>query len=70
MLEEYEQSKEEALNLAGMKADALIESFEFERNKRSLIQYKTLEFEKQSKAKTSLQRAKEFTKEMDKLLLD
>ena len=69
LLEEYEQTKEEALNLAGMKADSLIESFEFERNKRSLIQYKTIEIEKQSKAKTSLQRAKEFAKEMDKLLI-
>lgn len=70
LIEEYEETKEEALNLAGMKADALIESFEFERNKRSLIQYKTIELEKQSKAKTSLQRAKEFTREMEKLLVD
>ena len=68
LIEEYEQAKEEALNLAGMKADSLIESFEFERNKRSLIQYKTIDIEKQSKARTSLQRAKEFAKEMDKLL--
>lgn len=69
LIEEYEQTKEEALNLAGMKADSLIESFEFERNKRSLIQYRTIEVEKQSKAKTSLQRAKEFAKEMEKLLV-
>jgi predicted hydrocarbon binding protein len=68
LIEEYEQTREEALNLAGMKADSLIESFEFERNKRSLIQYKTIEIEKQSKARTSLQRAKEFAKEMEKLL--
>lgn len=69
LLEDYEETKEEALNLAGIKADALIESFEFERNKRSVIQYRTMQIEKQSKAKTSLQRAKEFTKEMDKLLV-
>lgn len=68
LIEEYEETKEEALNLAGLKADALIESFDFERNKRSLIQYKTIEIEKQSKAKTSLQRAKEFAKEMEKLM--
>ncbi len=68
LIEEYEQTKEEALSLAGMKADSLIESFEFERNKRSLIQYQTLETEKQAKARTSLQRAKDFAKEMDKLL--
>jgi len=70
LIEEYEETREEALNLAGIKADALIESFEFERNKRSVIQYKTIEIEKQSKAKTSLQRAKEFTREMEKLLVD
>jgi uncharacterized protein (UPF0332 family) len=68
LLEEYEETKEEALNLAGIKADELLESFEFERNKRSFIQYKTIEIEKKSKAQTSLQRAKEFTKEMEKLL--
>ncbi len=70
LIEEYEETKEEALNLPGIKADNLIESFEFERNKRSLIQYRTIETEKSSKAKTSLQRAKEFTKEMEKLLID
>lgn len=70
LIEEYEETKEEALNLAGIKADDLIESLEFERNKRSLIQYRTIETEKSSKAKTSLQRAKEFIKEMEKLLVD
>ncbi len=68
LLEEYEETKEEALILAGMKADLLVESFEFERNKRSFIQYRTIEVEKQSKAKTSLQRAKEFARELEKLL--
>ncbi|MBS3123183.1 hypothetical protein J4437_00970 [Candidatus Woesearchaeota archaeon] len=53
-----------------MKADALVESFDFERNKRSIIQYRTIEMEKHSKAITSLQRAKEFTREMEKLLLN
>lgn len=70
LLEEYEDVKEEALNLAGIKADSLIQSLDFEREKRSVIQYKTIEAEKQSKAKTSLKRAKEFSKEMRKLLLD
>ena len=69
-LEEYEQTKEEALSLAGMKADSLVESLDFERNKRSLIQYSTMEIEKHSKANTSLQRAKEFTREMEKLIAD
>jgi len=70
LLEEYEETKEEALNIAGIRADTLIESFEFERRKRSLIQYNTIEIEKQSKARTSLQRAKEFIREMEKLLID
>ncbi len=69
LIEEYEETKEEALNLAGIKADKIIESFDFERSKRSLIQYKTIEFEKKSKAKTSLQRAKEFAREMEKLII-
>jgi uncharacterized protein (UPF0332 family) len=68
LIEEYEQTKDEALNLAGIKADSLIEAFDFERNKRSTIQYKTIEIEKRSKAETSLKRAKEFAKEMEKLI--
>jgi len=70
LIEEYEETKEEALLLAGLKADALIESFEFEKQKRSMIQYKTLDVEKQSKAKTSLERVKEFAKEMEKLMAE
>jgi uncharacterized protein (UPF0332 family) len=70
LIETYEETKEEALHLAGIKADDIIESLEFERNKRNLIQYQTIDIDKQSKAKTSLQRAKEFTKEMEKLLIE
>lgn len=69
LIEDYEETKEEALNLAGLRADQIIGSFDFERNKRSVIQYRTVEIEKHSKAKTSLQRAKEFAKEMEKLML-
>ena len=69
LIEEYEETKEEALNLAGIKTDEIIEYFDFERSKRGVIQYKTIEFEKKSKAKTSLQRAKEFAKEMEKLII-
>ncbi len=69
LIEEYEELKEEALKIAGTKSDEIIESFEFEKNKRSFIQYKTIETEKHSKALTSLKRAKEFTKEMEKLLI-
>ena len=70
LIEEYEQTKEEALSLAGIKADELIESFDLERSKRNRIQYQTIDTEKQSKARTSLQRAKEFSREIEKLLLD
>ncbi|MBU1976197.1 MAG: hypothetical protein KKG59_07380 [Nanoarchaeota archaeon] len=69
LLEEYEEMREEALNLAGARADQLVESFDYERNKRSFIQYKTIETEKRKKATTSLKRAKEFTAEIEKLML-
>lgn len=65
LIEEYEDSKEEALNLAGIKADSLIESFDREKTKRGIIQYKTDDIDKQAKAKTSLQRAKQFLNEMN-----
>src|SRR3989344_7774017 len=70
LIEEYEATKDEALNLAGIKADSLIESFDFEKSKRSSIQYSTDNLEKQSKAKTSLQRAKVFSQEMKKFLVE
>jgi hypothetical protein len=66
LLESYDEMREEAL--AGIRADSLLESFDFERKKRSLLQYQTKEFEKHSKARTSLKRAKEFMFEMEKLL--
>jgi uncharacterized protein (UPF0332 family) len=68
LIEGYEQAREEALDIAGMKADSIIESLDFERRKRHFIQYETVDTDKRSKAKTSIQRAKEFWNEMDKLL--
>jgi len=68
VLENYEDIKDEALIIAKNRAETLIENFEFERNKRSIIQYQTGEPEKTSKAETSLKRAKEFFLEMKKLL--
>lgn len=68
LLEDYEEMKEEALLIAKNKAETIIENFEFERNKRSTIQYQTGEPEKASKAETSLKRAKEFVTEMKKLI--
>jgi len=66
LLEQYHEAQEEAL--AGIKADTLVESFDYEREKRSVIQYRTNEEARHSKAKTSLERAKEFNNEMNKLL--
>ena len=70
LIEEYEDVKEEALSLAGIKVDSLMESFDFEKNKRSRIQYTTDEIEKKAKSQTSLKRAKVFFAEMQKLLID
>lgn len=69
LIEEFEEVKDEALNIAGVRADEIASYLDFERNKRGLIQYKTLESDKQKKARTSLQRAKEFAKELEKVLL-
>jgi uncharacterized protein (UPF0332 family) len=66
LIEEYEKLREEVL--AGIKADEIIESFDFERTKRSMFQYNTTEHVKFNKAKTSLLRAKEFLYEMNNLL--
>ena len=70
LLEDYEEVKEDALLLAKNRAETLLENFEFERKKRSTIQYQTGEPEKSSKAETSLKRAVEFMAEMKKLLMD
>ena len=64
IIENYEKESAEALALS----NNLIESFDFERIKRSRFQYETTEVIKRSKAKTSLERAKEFSFEMKKLL--
>ena len=66
LIEQYEELKKEAL--AGIRTDELIEAFDYERRKRGIIQYQTKELEKHSKAITSLNRAKEFVAEMEKLL--
>ena len=68
LLEEYETTKEEALEIISSKVDLIIESFEFEREKRSVFQYQMDEDVKKSKAITSLERAKRFVFEMKKLL--
>ena len=68
LLEDYEEMKEEALLIAKNRSETLIENFEFERKKRSTLQYQTGEHEKASKADTSLKRAIEFVAEMKKFI--
>lgn len=68
LIEEYEDVKEDALELISSKADSLLQSLDFEREKRSKFQYQMDEQVKKSKALTSLERAKTFVFEMRKLL--
>lgn len=67
LIEEYENVKEEALELISFRTDTLLQSFDFEREKRSKFQYRMNEQIIKSKALTSLERAKVFVFEMKKL---
>ena len=66
LIEDYEIATKEALIIS----NNLIENFEYERRKREVFQYETTEEIKKAKAKTSLKRAEEFSKEIEKLLLN
>lgn len=68
LLENYEDIKEQALQLAEIKSDQIVLNFDNERNKRNTIQYQTNSENIYNKAKTSLERAKEFLFEMEKLV--
>lgn len=68
ILESYDEIKDQALQIAEIKSDSLIQNFDYERNKRNFIQYQTTKQDIVNKAKTSLDRAKEFVFEMEKLL--
>lgn|SRR3989344_220213 len=65
LIDEYNESKNEALGL--IRADEMLEEFEKEREKRSVFQYSTTELAKESKAKTSFDRAKRFYGELSRL---
>jgi uncharacterized protein (UPF0332 family) len=69
LIENYEKLAEDALKIAEIKSSELIESFDFERKKRNVIQYQTTQEDIETKAKTSLKRAKEFVFEMEKLMI-
>ena len=68
LIEEYEEAKDEALDIIGRKTDEIISSFDKELEKRSIFQYETTEEIKKARANTSLERAKRFIFEMEKLL--
>ena len=68
LIEEYEDVKDDALELISSKADSLLQSLDFEREKRSKFQYQMDEKAKKSKALTSVERAKQFVFELKKLL--
>jgi len=64
LLENYAEEKEKAL----MVVDNYLENYEKERAKRSSFQYETTESIKESKAQTSLNRAKEFLTLVEEIL--
>jgi uncharacterized protein (UPF0332 family) len=68
LLKDYEDAKDEALEIIGRKADEIIVNFDRELDKRSIFQYESTEEIKSSKAKTSIDRAKNFIIEMERLL--
>ncbi|MEM3402069.1 MAG: hypothetical protein QXH08_02440, partial [Candidatus Hadarchaeales archaeon] len=69
LLEEFEEARDEALEIASLKADEIIESFDIERLKRTRFQYEMTEEVKREKASMSLERVKRFVFEMEKLLV-
>jgi uncharacterized protein (UPF0332 family) len=68
LLEEYEDAKEDALEIASVRSEELITFYSLEMDKRSRFQYDMSESIQEQKAKTSLKRAREFMLEMKKLL--
>ncbi|HLD79020.1 MAG TPA: hypothetical protein VJA18_00495 [Candidatus Nanoarchaeia archaeon] len=69
LLEEYENIKDDALEIASMKSEELMKNYELELEKRSKFQYNmTLKVQEQM-ARTSVKRAAEFILEMKKLLV-
>ena len=68
LLENFEETKDNAMNLIKNQSDEIIESFDYERLKRSKFQYESTEEIKSSKANTSFNRAKIFFNEINKII--
>lgn len=64
LLEEYEEEREKALSIA----ENLLDNYEYERSKRARFQYEMTEDLKEAKAKTSLNRSKEFVEVFRRIL--
>lgn len=69
LFEYYSQAQEAAAELLGQqKADELIQEYFFEKGKRAAFTYQTGEHAIQSKAKTSIDRAVKFNKEIRRMI--
>lgn len=68
ILEEFEEAQNETLELTDDRVDDIIELFELEKNKRSHSQYRMQYDVRVTRSKTSLDRAKQFNFELEKLL--
>lgn len=68
LMEEYEDAKADALEIASIKSAEIISFYELELDKRSKFQYQMTESIQEQKANTSLMRAKQFMLEIKKLL--
>jgi uncharacterized protein (UPF0332 family) len=65
LLENYENEKDKALSIV----DTHLDNYEREKSKRASFQYETTEEIKEGKAKTSLERAKEFFELIREILI-
>ncbi len=70
LLDDFLEAQEDAAELLGkQKADELIEAYFFEKKKRGTFTYDMGEILVESKAKTSLERAQKFRRELKKIIM-
>ena len=70
LLDDFVEAKEDAAELLGkQKADELIEEYFYEKKKRGTFTYEMGEILVKSKAKTSLERAQRFRREIKKIII-
>lgn len=68
ILNEYENAKEDAMEIVSIRSEEIVGFYGLEMSKRSRFQYEMSDSIKEQKALTSLKRAKQFLFEMKKLL--